>query len=117
MSASVAFNRRSEQRSRRVLNGPGGFRFFGGVFMEPWMDRVVDLFLAGRLPGMNHARHVAVAQILKHVPHGQALMHLGLQVTATRAGVPQKYDAAVTDRYWGELDGVLPGRERFSDVL
>jgi len=84
--------------------------------MEPWMERVVDLFLAGRLPGMNHARHIAVAQILKHVPHGRELMHLGLQVTATRAGVPEKYDAAVTDRYWAQIDPSLPAAAQFDDV-
>jgi hypothetical protein len=84
--------------------------------MEPWMDRVVDLFLAGRLPRMNHARHLAVARILKNLPHGRALLHLGLQVTATRAGVPAKYDAAVTDRYWEALDSALPPHDAFSDL-
>ena len=85
--------------------------------MEPWMERVVDLFLAGRLPKMNHARHIAVAQILKQMPHGRELMHLGLQVTATRAGVPKKYDAAVTDRYWAEIDTALPSSEHFADAV
>lgn len=87
--------------------------------MEPWMERVVDLFLAGRLPNMNHARHIAVARILKNAgfPHGRSLMHLGLQVTATRAGVPEKYDAAVTDRYWAEIDAALPERSAFADLL
>lgn len=66
--------------------------------LSPRLERVLDLFLAGKLPGMNHARHIAVARILKNVPHGRELMHLGLQVTATRAGVPEKYDAVVTDR-------------------
>ena len=81
------------------------------------MERVVDLFLAGKLPGLNHARHVAVARILKNVPRGRELMHLGLQVTVTRAGVPEKYDAVVTDRYWAELDAVLPPREAFADLV
>lgn len=88
--------------------------------MEPELarlERVVDLFLAGRLPRMNHARHVAVANVLKHLPHGRALMHLGLQVTATRAGVPEKYSREVTDRCWDELDGALPGEDAFKDVL
>ena len=85
--------------------------------MEAWMERVVDLFLAGRLPGMNHARHVAVAQILKHVRHGRELMHLGLQVTATRAGVPEKYDAAVTDRYWAAIAADVPRAGSFADVI
>jgi len=80
-------------------------------------ERVIDLFLAGRLPRMNHARHVAVANVLWHLPHGRALMHLGLQVTATRAGVPEKYSREVTDRYWDELDGTLPARDTFADVL
>jgi hypothetical protein len=81
------------------------------------MERVVDLFLAGRLPNMNHARHVAIAQVLKHVPYGCELMHLGLQVTATRAGVPEKYSADVTEKCWAEVDSSLPSRELFSDVL
>jgi len=84
--------------------------------MEPWMERVVDLFLAGRLPKMNHARHVAVARILKQVPHGRELMHLGLQVTATRSGVPEKYDAAVTDRCWEQIGAELPEASAFTDV-
>ncbi|MBL8951537.1 MAG: hypothetical protein JNK82_12220, partial [Myxococcaceae bacterium] len=54
--------------------------------MEEWKERVVDLFLAGRLPGLNHARHVAVAQLLREVPRGRELMHLGLQVTVNRLG-------------------------------
>lgn len=85
--------------------------------MEPWMERVVDLFLAGRLPGMNHARHVAVAKILKNggVPHGRELMHLGLQVTATRAGLPEKYSAAVTEKCWAEVDGLMPTPADFAD--
>jgi hypothetical protein len=85
--------------------------------MEPWMDRVVDLFLAGKLPNMNHARHVAVARIMKAVPNGAALMHLGLQVTATRAGVPEKYSAATTDKYWAEIPEGLPPTSDFDDVL
>ena len=87
--------------------------------MEPWMERVVDLFLAGRLPAFNHARHVAVARILKNggVARGRELMHLGLQITATRAGVPEKYSAEVTERCWAAIDGSLPRREDFRDVL
>jgi hypothetical protein len=87
--------------------------------MEPWMERVVDLFLAGRLPSMNHARHVAVAQILKNggLPHGRELMHLGLQVTATRAGFPDKYSAVVTERCWAQVDAALPTAPEFGDVF
>lgn len=85
--------------------------------VEPWMERVVDLFLTGRMPKMNHARHIAIARILGRVAHGQQLMHLGLQATAIRAGVPEKYDAAVTDRYWAEVAaGPLPSHDAFSDV-
>jgi hypothetical protein len=79
--------------------------------------RVIDLFLAGRLAGLNHARHIHVANILRHVPHGRELMHLGLQVTATRHGIPEKYSREITDRYWDQLDGTLPPIEAFADVL
>ena len=44
----------------------------------------LTLFFAGRLPDFNHARHLAVANSLFHLPHGRTLMHLGLQITATR---------------------------------
>jgi hypothetical protein len=80
-------------------------------------ERVIDLFLAGKLPRMNHARHIAVANILRHIPNGRALMHLGLQVTATRKGVPEKYSREMTDRYWDELDGTLPDEASFADVV
>ncbi|MEZ0228885.1 MAG: hypothetical protein ACAI25_09685 [Planctomycetota bacterium] len=76
----------------------------------------VDAFLAGRLPGMNHARHVAIANVLRHYPHGRELLHLGLQVTAIRAGVPEKYSREVTDRYWEHLDGRLPAVEELSST-
>lgn len=85
--------------------------------MDPRLERVIDLFLAGRLPGMNHARHLAVANLLRGLPHGRELMHLGLQVTAIRAGVPEKYSHAITERCWAELDGRLPAVEEFADVL
>ena len=79
-------------------------------------ERIIDLFLCGKLPGFNHARHQAVARILKHVPHGRELMHLGIQVTATRAEVPQKYDRALTDAEWDKLDDALPELAEFADV-
>ena len=79
-------------------------------------EPIITLFLAGRLPHLNHARHIAVANILKHIPYGRQLMHLGLQVTAIRHGVPEKYDRALTDRYWDSLDGTLPPLSSFSDV-
>jgi hypothetical protein len=75
------------------------------------------LFFAGRLPHLNHARHLAVANILYHVPHGRELMHLGLQITATRAGVPEKYSREITDHYWEQIDGTLPDLTEFADVV
>ncbi len=83
--------------------------------MDPF-EPIVTLFLAGRLPRMNHARHLAVARILRRMKDGLALMHLGLQVTALRAGVPEKYDRAVTDRCWAALDDAPPTLDAFADV-
>jgi hypothetical protein len=87
------------------------------VNLDERYERVIDRFLAGRLPRMNHARHLAVAEILRRMPNGRALMHLGLQVTALRAGVPEKYSARVTDDYWATLDGELPPLAAFDDVF
>jgi len=78
---------------------------------------VIDRFLCGTMPRMNHARHLDIANILVRLPHGRALVHLGLQITAIRAGVPEKYSQAMTDRYLDELDGQLPPLERFADIL
>ncbi len=85
--------------------------------IEHRFEPILTLFFAGRLPGLNHARHLAVANILRHLPHGRALMHLGLQITATRAGVPEKYSREITDYYWDQLDGALPELAEFADVL
>ena len=85
--------------------------------MDPRYERIIDLFLAGRMPRMNHARHIDVANLMLTLPHGRALMHLGLQVHATRAGVPEKYDRALTEREWDKLDGTLPPLATFDDVL
>jgi hypothetical protein len=71
---------------------------------------VIDRFLS-------HARHVAIANVVMRLPHGRALVHLGLQVTATRAGVPEKYSYEITERCLAELDGRLPPLEAFADVL
>jgi hypothetical protein len=79
-------------------------------------ERIIDLFLAGRLPRMSHARHLDVANILIHLPHGRALVHLGLQVTAIRAGVPDKYSREVTDHWLDRIDGTLPALDAFDDV-
>jgi hypothetical protein len=78
---------------------------------------IIDRFLSGRLPGMSHARHLAVANILCRLPHGRQLVHLGIQVTAIRAGVPDKYSREVTDHYLDRLDGRLPSLDDFADVL
>lgn len=80
-------------------------------------EPILTLFFAGRLPGMNHARHIALARILHRVPHGRELMHLGLQVTAIRHGVPEKYDRAMTDDYWDKVDGPPPPLSDFADAL
>lgn len=80
-------------------------------------EPVLTLFFAGRLPSFGHARHVAVANILRHHPHGRELMHLGLQITAIRHGVPEKYSRERTDREWDALGGELPPLELFADVL
>lgn len=82
--------------------------------LDPF-EPMLMLFFAGRMPGMNHARHVAVARILKQMPHGRELMHLGLQVTAIRAGVPEKYSRALTDTWWQQVEGE-PSLADFADV-
>lgn len=85
--------------------------------IEDRYEPVLRLFFAGRLPRFNHARHVAVANILRHLPHGCELMRLVLQITATRAGVPEKYSRQITDDCWAALDGRLPELAEFADVL
>lgn len=84
--------------------------------LQPYA-RVIDRFLSGTMPAMNHARHIDIANILLHLPHGRTLVHLGLQITAIRAGVPEKYSRDMTDRYLDALDGALPPLDRFTDVL
>ena len=85
--------------------------------IEQQYEPILTLFFAGRLPRLNHARHIAVANILRHLPYGRELMHLGLQITATRAGVPEKYSREITDDYWDQLDGALPNFSEFDDVF
>jgi hypothetical protein len=80
-------------------------------------EPIITLFLAGRMPRMNHARHLAIANILRRVPNGRELMHLGIQVTAIRAGKAEKYSRDITDYYWDRLDGVLPPLSEFDDVF
>ncbi len=84
--------------------------------IESRYEPVLTLFFAGRLPRFNHARHLAIANILFHLPHGRELMHLGIQIMATRAGVPEKYNRKITDQYWSQLDGTLPDLAEFADV-
>lgn len=78
---------------------------------------IIDLFLAGRLPRFDHKRHVAVGNILKNTPYGYELMHLGLQVTTYRLGVPEKYSKEITDFYWNKLSGELPMPTEFDDIF
>ena len=85
--------------------------------IERRYGQILTLFFAGRMSGLNHARHLAIANILRHLPHGRELMHLGLQITATRAGVPEKYSREITDHYWDRLDCVLPNLEQFADLF
>ncbi len=85
--------------------------------MKNETERIIDLFLSGKLQGFNHARHVAAARILKGMPHGKELMHLGIQVTATRGGMPEKYSREVTDAEWEKVPKGLPALEEFADVL
>jgi hypothetical protein len=78
---------------------------------------VLTLFLSGQMPNFTHQRHVHLANILKHLPYGRELMHLGLQTMAYRHFIPDKYSAEITDRYWNQLDGTLPDPSAFDDLL
>lgn len=79
-------------------------------------QNVITLFLSGQLPSFSHERHVQVANILRHLPYGRELMHLGLQVMAYRNFVPDKYSRETTDYWWERLDGTLPDPEAFADL-
>jgi hypothetical protein len=91
-------------------------RSIDSIKVEKRYANVIRLFLAGELPEFNHQRHVDVANILRHIPYGRELMHLGLQVMAHRNFVPDKYSAEITDRYWDMLDGTLPDPAAFDDL-
>ena len=84
--------------------------------LEPFAP-VIDLFLCGKLPKLSHARHLAIARVMRRLPHGRELMHLGLRITAIRRGVPEKYSREITDHYWDRLEDGLPAIEHFADVL
>lgn len=77
---------------------------------------VIRLFLAGELPNFTHERHVHVANILRHIPYGRQLMHLGLQTMAYRHYIPHKYSAEITNRNWDGLNGALPDVNLFTDL-
>lgn len=91
-------------------------RSLASLQVERRYRNVITLFLSGQLPNFSHARHVHVANILRHLPFGRELMHLGLQTMAYRHFVPDKYSAEITDRYWGQLDGTLPDPAEFADL-
>ncbi len=86
------------------------------IRVERQYANAIRLFLAGELPNFDHQRHVHVANILRHLPYGRELMHLGLQVMAYRHYIPDKYSAEITDRSWDRLDGTLPDPAVFDDL-
>lgn len=91
-------------------------RSIASMQIERRYRNVLTLFLSGQLPNFNHQRHVDVANILKHIPYGRELMHLGLQTMTYRQFVVGKYSAEITDRYWDQLDGTLPDPSVFDDL-
>jgi len=91
-------------------------RSLESIRVERQYANAIDLFLSGQMPNFTHQRHVHLANILRHIPYGRELMHLGLQVMAHRAYIPHKYNAEITDRYWNQLDGTLPDPKVFADL-
>lgn len=91
-------------------------RTIESVQTERRYRNAIRLFLAGEMPNFTHQRHVNVANILKHLPYGRELMHLGLQTMAYRHFIPDKYSAEITDLYWDQLDGALPDPAVFDDL-
>jgi hypothetical protein len=91
-------------------------RTIESIKIERRYANVLTLFLSGQLPNFDHQRHVHVANILKHLPFGRELMHLGLQTMAYRHFVPDKYSRETTDFWWEKLDGTLPDPDAFSDL-
>ncbi|MCC6791598.1 MAG: hypothetical protein IT336_07940 [Thermomicrobiales bacterium] len=86
------------------------------IQIERRYRNVLTLFLSGQMPNFSHERHVHVANILKHIPYGRELMHLGLQTMTYRQFVVGKYSAEITDHYWNLLDGTLPDPAAFDDL-
>ena len=91
-------------------------RSIDSISVERRYRNVITHFLAGEMPNFTHQRHVHVANILKHLPYGRELMHLGLQTMAYRNFVPDKYSAAITDTWWERCDGSLPDPALFDDL-
>lgn len=91
-------------------------RSIESVGVERRYANVIRTFLAGEMPDFTHQRHVHVANVLRHIPYGRELMHLGLQTMAYRHYIPHKYRADITDREWDRLDGTLPDPELFADL-
>src|SRR6476661_2934598 len=91
-------------------------RSIESLHVERRYRNVLTLFLSGQMPNFTHERHIHVANILKHLPYGRELMHLGLQTMAYRHFVPDKYSAEITDRYWDTLGGALPDPAAFNDL-
>lgn len=91
-------------------------RSLQSLTVERRYRNVITLFLSGQLPDFGHERHTHVAAILKHLPYGRELMHLGLQTMAYRHFVPDKYRAEITDHWWDRLDDTLPDPAAFADL-
>ena len=86
------------------------------MMVERRYRNVITLFLSGQMPNFSHQRHVHVANILRHIPYGRELMHLGLQTMTYRQFVVGKYSPEITDYYWDQLDGTLPDPAEFGDL-
>ena len=91
-------------------------RSIEAIQIEKRYRNVITLFLADELPNFSHERHVHVANILRHLPFGREVMHLGLQTMAYWHCIPDKYSAEITDANWDRLDGTLPDPAWFSDL-
>jgi hypothetical protein len=91
-------------------------RTIESIRVERQYANVIRLFLAGELPNFTHQRHVDVANILRYLPYGRELMHLGLQTMAFRQFAVGKYSPEITDHYWDQLDGTLPDPAAFADL-
>ena len=91
-------------------------RSIESIRIERTYRNVLTLFLSGQLPSFTHERHVHVANILRHLPYGRELMHLGVQTMAYRLFVPDKFSRDTTDFWWDCLDGTLPDPALFADL-